>query len=148
MTTGAVGIEVELLFLDSVFHITSGAIDFVVQILSTCRQTGDDIARIFAFGTVLDFGDDTPFPIPGPCTVIELSKPAHLATILVVALPGLMDRFSATPLQRLVFGNTNDIVDLIAFAPGEHLPAAKAGITPEDDLDLWPGLTKAFDQQG
>ena len=104
MTTGSVGIEVELLLLDSVLHITPGAIQFVVQILSPCFQIGDDIAGIFPFGTVLDLGDDTPFPIPGLCTVIELGKPADFATILVVALSGLFDGFGRMPLQGFVFG--------------------------------------------
>ena len=61
---GPVREEIELAFLDAVFHLAAGAIDFLVKLLCFnvfARQRGDDEARIFAFGKMLRLGHDAAF---------------------------------------------------------------------------------------
>jgi len=46
---GSVGEQIELTFLDAVFHLAAGAIDFLVEragLMLVGRQRGDDEARI------------------------------------------------------------------------------------------------------
>ena len=46
---GAVGVEVELAFLDAVFHLTAGAVELLVEVAGLvllARQRGDDKPRI------------------------------------------------------------------------------------------------------
>lgn len=59
---GAVGEQVELLFLDAVLHIPAGAVDLFIQGLGrgvVLGQVGDDEARVATFLEVLGLGDDT-----------------------------------------------------------------------------------------
>ena len=90
MVTGVVRIQFQLLPLEAVLHVATGAIQFVVQGFRHTRQIGAEIARIGPYGSVLDFGDDAPLPIPGSCPIPELAKLANLATKLQKTISGIL----------------------------------------------------------
>src|SRR5258708_40100131 len=84
---GAVGIQIELAFLDAVFHIAAGAIDVLVEVarrrLGTL-QRGDDEARIGLALGPLGLGDDATPAAPtvdrAPLEVLEAAR--RLAALL------------------------------------------------------------------
>ena len=73
MARGAVGLGVELVLLDHVFHPTAGAIDASIEQLGAAGQVGDDETDVGAFRCGLDAGDDATFSRPafGPVSGLE-----------------------------------------------------------------------------
>jgi len=84
---GAIGEQVELLFLDAVFHLPAGTVDLLIEGLSgivASRQGGDDEAGVGAAGQDLGFGDDA--ALTGPALesgVGEVSEESDGLLLLV-----------------------------------------------------------------
>src|SRR3979411_1508628 len=68
MTAGPIAEESELLFFNTVFHLTSSTVNLVVKRLGSPDQISDHKARIGSFGSVLGFGNNASllFPTTGP----------------------------------------------------------------------------------
>src|SRR6185437_10926443 len=84
---GAVGIQIELAFLDAVFHIAASAVDVLVEVPRRRLgplQRGDDEARIGLALGPLGLGDDATPAAPAvdrtPLEVLEAAR--RLATVL------------------------------------------------------------------
>ncbi len=58
----AVGLGVELVVLDHVFHPPAGAVDLLVERLGAAAQVGDDEADVTALGGSFHAGDDRALP--------------------------------------------------------------------------------------
>ncbi len=50
-------------------------------------------------------------------------------------------------LQASISGNPDDIINLVAFAPGQHLPTTKTRVPTKHNADLGPALPKSLHQQ-
>src|SRR6516162_8246633 len=86
---GAVGEQVELAFLDAVFHVAAGAIDLLVEVaglMLAASQRGDDKTRVGLAAGPLGLADDAARPAPAiqrrPGKVLE--APCRLAGLLAV----------------------------------------------------------------
>ena len=71
MTAGAIAEESELLFFNTVFHLTSSTVDLVVEPLGSPDQISDHKARIGSFGSVLGFGNNASLLIPTTGPILE-----------------------------------------------------------------------------
>ena len=71
MTAGSIAEEAELLFFNAVFHLTSSAVNLVIDLLYIPSQTGHYKARVGSLGSVLGFGNDAPFLIPTTGPILE-----------------------------------------------------------------------------
>ena len=80
-------------------------------------------------------------------TVVKFGEPMDLTAVLVEELPSLSHGIRGKPLQVVVFGNVDDVIDLVAFAPGQHFLAAKSGVTAKGNLDLRPDFSETLHQQ-
>ena len=69
-----IGKKVKLLLLDPVFHLSAGAIDFFIKILSIIVKIGDDESIIGGESVEFRFGNDPARIFPGSCCVPEFSK--------------------------------------------------------------------------
>jgi len=56
---GAIGIQIELLLLDAVFHIAAGAVELVVEALRVAGETGDHEPRVAPDAIVLGLDEQT-----------------------------------------------------------------------------------------
>ena len=63
-TGGAVGREVELVRLDQILGLSSGAIDLLIERLRQTRQVDDDEPAVGPLGSGLDAGDDAALDSP------------------------------------------------------------------------------------
>ena len=79
MTGDAIGEQVELLLLDAVLHVASGAVEASIQVPGRTLEVGQNIARVGSPGTVLGLDDDAPGPVPALCGIGELAEAALLA---------------------------------------------------------------------
>ena len=59
---GAIGLGVEFVVLDHVFHFAAGAIELLVERLGLAAQVGDDEADVAALRGRLDTGNDLALP--------------------------------------------------------------------------------------
>src|ERR1700682_6725350 len=64
MTAGPIAEESELLFFNTVFHLTSSTVNLVVDHLGSPDQISDHKARVGSFGSVLGFGNNASLFIP------------------------------------------------------------------------------------
>src|SRR5580700_3654562 len=78
---GAVGIEIELAFLDAVFHLAAGAIEFLVEVaglVRLTRQRSDDKAWVGLALGPFRLGDDPALAAPAlerpPSEVLRLPR--------------------------------------------------------------------------
>ena len=61
MATGTICEKIELLLFDSVLHIATGAVDFVVKLLRVSRLRGEDKSSVCPQVRVLGFDDVAAF---------------------------------------------------------------------------------------
>ena len=147
MATGTVGEESQLLLLDPIFHLPSGAVDLVMDLLRTAFEGADDKARVGAQGMVFSLDDNAAGAIPRAGPILDPTKLPLLAWVL---LEGLLSSLHQGPRQcqePLVFGQTNNVIHVVAFAPTKHLPTAEARVGPQDDPHLGPLLAQAGGEQ-
>ena len=84
MAARPVGVEIELLLLDPVLHVTSGAIDFIVELLRVTFKGGEDEAGVGSQMGVFGFDDYAAFTVPGGGGVVKLAEEALLFAGLYV----------------------------------------------------------------
>ena len=147
LTGGAIAEHIQLVFLDAVFHVTAGTVKLVVQLLGIAFKVGHHITRIDTVLRVLDLGDHATRTIPAAGSVLEIGEPAHFMSGGGKARRGLILQGCREPVQALILSQSDDVADLVMITPAQHLPAAKATVTAEDDPHLWPHLRQSFDQQ-
>jgi hypothetical protein len=114
---GAVGIEVELTFLNSVLHVAAGAVDLLIQILRLAfiaSERGDHETGIGFSSRPLGLGHDPALPAPGSAR--------HPYEALEVALhPAATSPFGSDYInlyldlgdERLVLGQSEREVDAV-----------------------------------
>ena len=89
---------------------------------------------------MLGFCNHAPLAIPRPCAVLN---PAEESLLLLAGIPLVLGFFQQIGSERgstRIARQSYDIVDIVAFAPLQHPPSAKARIRPPDDAHLGPGL--------
>lgn len=94
MTGGAVGEQVELLFLDAVLLVAAGAVEAIIQGPRCALEASQDIAQVGPAGTVLGLDDHAPRPVLAFCSIGELAEAALLVAV------ALEDIFGRVPLGR------------------------------------------------
>jgi hypothetical protein len=146
MAGGAVGEEIELLFFDPVFHITTRTVDFVIERSGVSAKVGDEVTRVAPFGGVLGFANHEPCPIPRPGLVVKPGKEALLFTAALEGNFGLIQSRLKEAGDAVVPGKSDEVVDVVVLAPPKHAPTAKSGVGSKDDFDLGPGFAKSFDE--
>ena len=134
--------QVELLFLDAVFHLPAGTVDLLIEGLSgivTRRQGGDDEAGVGAAGQDLGFGDHAALTGPAFLSAVgEVGEESDGLLLLVEEGLGLSQLGGDGVLEAAVAGQAEEIVDLIVLTPPHQFFSGKAGVGPQQDLDPGP----------
>ena len=161
----AIGEETELLFFDTIFHVTPGTVPRSVTCLrivnaGAARQVGDDEARVGLglLSTVVDSGGqrfglraDQALSRPGLTGLVRESVIGG-AGLVVAAGKGQSGR--KVPgygrLQTGIGRQSEDKTDVIRFAPGQQIVSAQSGITTDDEARSMPAMatTKTLDNGG
>ena len=148
----AVGEQVELAFLDAVFHLAAGAIEIFVEAAGVDlfpAQAGHHETRIGTVGQVLGLAHNPPRSAPGGlCLVGEIpEQPSRLAggSAQPRCLPGLGRQHR---LQARVGRQAEQVSDTLGLAPRHQLLAAEARIAAQHDPHLRPAGPDAGDDPG
>ena len=124
---GAVGEQPQLLLLDAVLHVATGAVQFFVEHLLGNRlpaKAGHHEARIAAVGTPQPLGLGHHPALVAPRVqrpVAELPKPPRCSPGRRSAEPRLAQRLADGSLQAWVARQTEHIVDALALT-SRHNP--------------------------
>ena len=103
--------------------------------------------RIGALRVVLGFGDQAAVARRAPGAVGAFAKDA-LGLLGPGEDPrGLLAPPLGLPQQPAVLGHADDVIDVMALAPGQQQRAAEAGITAEEDAHARPRLAQPGHQQ-
>ncbi len=145
---GSVGKQIQLLLFNPVFHLASGTVDLFVKRLRLAGQIGHDIARVAALAHMFGFEDDPAPASPGSGFIVQIGKHALFLLCCFILCPGLLNPELAQTLQTPVFGQADDIANVLALAPVQHPVPTKAAVAAEGDLNVRPSLAQALDQQG
>lgn len=87
MATQAIGLDLQLQFLDAVFHVAPEHVDVVIDKLGVAVQVGDHEALIGPQVGIFHLGDDPAGLVPGVRLVAEGGEePLFLPRLLVLAL--------------------------------------------------------------
>ena len=147
----AVGEQVELAFLDAVFHLAAGAIEIFVEAAGVDlfpAQAGHHETRIGTVGQVLGLAHNPPRSAPGGlCLVGEIpEQPSRLAggSAQPRCLPGLGRQHR---LQARVGRQAEQVSDTLGLAPRHQLLAAEARIAAQHDPHLRPAGPDAGDDR-
>jgi len=97
LATGPIGKQAKLLLLDAVFHIPSGTVHFLIEMLRITLKIGHHIARIATLPGVLSFHDYPTFFVPGGSCIRYETKPSLLLSASQVLFFGLL---METSVQR------------------------------------------------
>ena len=128
---GAVGIKIELAFLDAVFGLPSGAIDLLVEMVGRvflAPQRGDDKARVGRAASPFRFGDDPTRAAPALafCHVKSLKRRADRPLFWLCSAAAASSA-SISPTSRLFFARPNK-----KLIPYSHtMPSAPRGQNPK-----------------
>src|ERR1035437_8624271 len=96
---------------------------------------------------MLGLGDDPASAVPGGRGVGEVLEEPLLQAGAAMFPAGRDPGAARQPLEHLVLGQADEVVHMVAVAPTQHLPAAKAAVSAEEDLDVGPLLAEAAYQQ-
>ena len=146
MAAGSISKQVQLLFLDPVFHIPSLTVQIVIQRLRITGQVGYYKARIGPLAVVLGLDDHSTLSVPSCRSVLALGEDSLLLAGLLEFFLGQLQMRLSQMLEDLVFGQTHNLADIVPIAPTQQFPAAKATVPAKDYLYLRPDLTKTSDQ--
>ena len=131
---GAIGEQVELLFLDAVFHLSAGTVDLLIEGLSGIvlgRQGGNDEARVGAAGQDLGLGDHAAHAGPALVGAVgEVREESDGLLLLVEESLGLSQLGDDGVLKPRVTGQAEQIVDLMLLTPPHQRFTGKAGVGP------------------
>ena len=112
VTTGAVGKEPELLFLDAILHLAARGVPSVVDSLRPILEIGHHEARVGPLPKMFGFDDDATFVLPGLGGVAHFVEAALLALeeILLSSLPAQLERLHRS-LETTGVGAEANIAD-------------------------------------
>jgi hypothetical protein len=96
---------------------------------------------------VLGLGDDAPLFVPRARRVVEIGEEADLVAGGQMLAFGLFHLRPAEFVEPGVFGQADEVVDVVVIAPAQQPPAAEAGVGAENNLHPGPGLAQALHQQ-
>ena len=148
MTAGSITEESELLFFNTVFHLTSSTVDLIVERLGSPDQIGDHKARVGSLGSVLGFGNNASLPIPTTGLIFELLKESDFLAGFSIFAFGALPQLGAQSLKALVLGDAYNEIDLVRLTPTQHFPPTEAAISTQDNFDLRPAFSESPDQLG
>ena len=146
---GAIGKQIQLLLLDAVFHLTAGTVSLLIEGLSGVvvgRQGGDHEAEIGS--SVQHFGFGYHPTLAGPAlqgAVAKVGEDSDRLLKLVCEGFGLGQLRADGHFQAGIAGQTEQIVHLILLTPCHQRLSGKAGVGPQQDLDLRPHTAQAGD---
>lgn len=130
MTTGPIAKKTELLCLDAIFHLTSSAVNIVVEPLGTTFQIGEHVTRISTPIAVFGLGDDAPLLVPSLGLVLELGEESYFQSAsAVLALSALLQP-GRQRIESLILGQPYEVAHIVPLAPTQHFTAAKATVGP------------------
>ena len=92
-------------------------------------------------------GDDAPCSLPGLGSVMKLAKQPLLVTGLFKPLFSCLLNILTGSVEAFIFGKSDNIIDLVLFAPQQHFMATKSAVTAKDDFHPGPDFAQLFDQQ-
>ena len=90
MATGSTSKQVQLLFLDPVFHIPSLRVQIVIQSLRITGQVGYYKAGIRSLAVVLGLDDHSTLSVPSSRSVFGFGEDSLLLAALLELLLGLL----------------------------------------------------------
>ena len=117
MTAGSIAEEAELLFFNTVFHLTSSTVNLVVDFLCVPSQTGHDKARVGSLGRVLSFGNNTSLLIPTTGPILEPFEESDFLAAFSILTFGALLQLGAQGLESLILGEAYDVIDLVRLTP-------------------------------
>ena len=132
-----------------VFHLTAGTVSLLIEGLRGVvvgRQGGDHEAGIGATGQDLGFGHHP--TLSGPALQGAEAKVGEAPDRLLMLVRegfGLGQLGADGFFQAGIAGQTEQIVHLIVLTPGHQRLSGKAGVGPQQDLDLRSGTAQAGD---
>ena len=142
----AIGKQIELAVLDTVFHVAAWAIGVFVEFpgrdLMAIEGSDEEAAALFVSGLVFDLGDDAPWPGPGSGfgDVVEIAVGADRLAGFDHGYGG----FAADPLcfleQDIVARQAEDVIHGISFAPTHQVLAREAAVAAQQDVDVGPSF--------
>src|SRR5690606_11024144 len=118
------------------FHVPACAVTFVVEELRLACQIGHNVSWITALVGVLDFSDDFSVPTPAFRRIVQFVKPAHFLTGLLKIRFCILLPLRSQGIEPFILGDADNITNIMTLTPGQHSMAAKATITPEDNMNL------------
>ena len=143
----AIGLEIQLQFLDAVFHVAPEHVEVVVDKLGIAAQVGDYKALIGAQASVFHLGDDPAGLVPGIRLVHKGSQEALFFSSFLVALLGLFQQCGSLGKKPVVGDEADDVAEIrLLLQIAINRRHGKAGIGPEKDQGLGVSLPQLFDQ--
>jgi hypothetical protein len=113
MATQSIGLELQLQFLDAVFHIAPEHGEVVIDELGAAPQVGDHKALIGAQMGVFHLGEEAAGVVPGFRLVPEGGKEALVFSRLLVLPLGLFQKRGGLFQDPVVGDKTDDVADLV-----------------------------------
>ena len=95
MTAGSIAEEAELLFFNAVFHLTSSAVNLVIDLLCIPSQIGHYKARVGSLGSVLGFGNNASLLIPAVGLILKPFEEADFLAAFSILTFGALLQLSA-----------------------------------------------------
>jgi len=139
----AIGEELELLFLDPVFHLPTGTIQIFVQgsRLPVLRsERGDDETGILPLGQIFGLAHHAPLTGPTLASLItKVLEPPRRFPAGLIGPPGLCQLTGNDLGETAVLGQPQHVFDPMALAPTHDRLAAETAIPPQHDPHLGPG---------
>src|SRR3990172_11902881 len=130
------------LLLDAVFHLASGAVELLIELLrgpGLWAERRDQVARILLALDLFRFGHHAPRSRPALLGAIsELTEHPRGFSGTPVLLLGFLHGPADDAPQPLVSREAEHVVQRLFFAPGHQLLAAEARVRPQEDAHLRP----------
>src|ERR1035437_8263133 len=118
MATRAVGEQAHLVFLEPVFHFSTGAVDVLVKSMWRVAQVGQDEARVGALSVMLSLDDDAPMARPGAGAIAEFVEQTLRYAASGKAPGGPLAQGGRVRQKARVLAHADHIMDMILLAPG------------------------------
>jgi hypothetical protein len=155
MGAGTIGKQPQLLLLDAILapragfalHISSGAIDFVIECLLVAGKVGDNESRIAPLIGDLQLGNHLAAPLPGAGRIVKLEEFLLFLTRALGQFLHPSHGLTNTPQQGLILGDSHDVSHSVTLTPGEHVMTAEAGIVRENNAHFGPDFEQSFHLQ-
>ena len=140
MGTGAISEQPQLLLLDPVLHLASGAVDLVIELLGIAVEIGDDKSWITPLCGDLELGDHCTLAPQRLGAIAQVEKDSLLFLGFLEALFHVNERFFDHSLQPLIARQADNVAHTVALTPAQHMVTAEARVGPQNDPHGRPGL--------